>query len=35
MYENTETKHLATAINEAINSISQQTTLVQQLFSGE
>lgn len=32
MYENTETKHLETAINKAINSISQQTTLVQSYF---
>lgn len=35
MYENTETKHLETAINEAINSISQQTTLVQQSYFQE
>lgn len=35
MYENTETKHLATAINKAINSISQQTTLVQQSYFQE
>jgi len=35
MYENTETKHLATAINEVINSISQQTTLVQQSYFQE
>lgn len=35
MYENTETKHLVTAINEAINSISQQTTLVQQSYFQE
>lgn len=35
MYENTETKHLETAINKAINSISQQTTLVQQNYFQE
>lgn len=35
MYENTETKHLETAINKAVNSISQQTTLVQQSYFQE
>lgn len=35
MSENTETKHLATDINKVINSISQQTTLVQQSYFQE
>lgn len=35
MSENTETKHLATDINKVINSISHQTTLVQQSYFQE